>query len=134
MQNLLVDSNIFLRVFVKTNLDQTSQALKYLKLAKNDKIKLAVLSETIPEIEYVLRKVYKIPKNEIVENILTIVRAAYIGLEKRELWRDAIRIYSENNIDLIDAFLYVNKLDMNFKILSFDKDFVKLDKYAKQNL
>lgn len=126
MIKCLADTNIFVRIFVEDNLEQTSEAQKYLDQAKAGKIKLRVISEIIPEIEYVLRKVYKIKKDQIVDKLLLVTEATYIDVENRSEWTKAINIYSKNNIDLIDSFLYVSKLKNNMKILTFDKDFKKI--------
>lgn len=126
MKSFLADSNIFLRVFIQDNPIQTKESLKYLEDAKNGKIKITILSEIIPEIEYVLRKIYKQDKIEIVKDLEVICSTSYLYLDQRNIWLKTLKIYKNNNIDLIDAFLYQNKLEKNMKILSFDKDFKKI--------
>lgn len=126
MKNYLADSNIFVRIFVGDNHEQKEQALDYLNQAKNGKIKITVLSEIIPEVEYVLRKVYKINKKIIVGYLQGLVKDKFISVEKRDLWIDSLDIYFKNNVDLIDAYLYANKLKKNINIISFDKDFKKI--------
>jgi len=126
MIKFLADTNIFIRIFIQDNLGQTASAQKYLDQAKVGKIKLKVISELMPEIEYVLRKVYKIKREEIVDKLLLIIEASYIDIEKRDEWEKSIKIYKNNNIDLIDAFLYTIKLRDDMKILTFDKDFKKI--------
>lgn len=131
MIKCLADTNVFIRIFIQDNPEQTLEAQKYLDQAKSGKIKLRVISEIIPEIEYVLRKVYKIKREEIVDKLLLIIEASYLDIEKRQEWIKSLNIYKNNNIDLIDAFLYVIKLRDNIKILSFDKDFKKIKKLPK---
>lgn len=126
MKSFLADSNIFIRVFIQDNPIQTKESLKYLEDAKNGKIKIKILSEIVPEIEYVLRKVYKLDKTEIIQDLETICSTSYIHIDNKNIWLKALKIYKNNNIDLIDAFLYQNKLEKNMKILSFDKDFKKI--------
>lgn len=126
MKSFLADSNIFLRLFVQDNPVQTKESLKYLEDAKKGKIKILILSEIIPEIEYVLRKVYKRDKVEIVKDLNVICSTSYLDLQQKSIWLKSLKIYKNNNIDLIDAFLYQNKLEKNMKILSFDKDFKKI--------
>lgn len=128
MIRCLADTNIFVRFFVKDNPEQTLEAQKYLNQAKAGKVKIRVISEIIPEIEYVLRKVYKIKKDQIVDKLLLITEATYLDVEKRSEWSEALNLYSKNNIDLIDAFLYVSKMKYDMKILTFDRDFKKIIK------
>ena len=126
MKHFLADSNVFIRVFVKDNPKQTVEVLKYFENAKNGKIKITVLSEIIPEIEYVLRKVYKIDKQEIAGDLKSICLSNYLNLEQKTVWLKTLKLYEKNNVDLIDAFLYQNKLTSKAKILSFDEDFKKI--------
>lgn len=126
MKSFLADSNIFLRVFIQDNQIQTKESLKYLEEAKKGLIKITILSEIIPEIEYVLRKVYKLDKTEITKDLEKICSASYIHIDNRNIWLKTLKIYKNNNIDLIDSFLYQNKLEKNVKILSFDKDFKRI--------
>lgn len=126
MVNYLADTNIFIRIFVQDNPEQTKIAQKYLEQAREKLIKISVLSEIITEIEYVLTKVYKIEKKEVVDKLLLIVEATYLKVERRKEWVSAINIYSKYNVDLIDAFLYVLGNKKKYNILSFDKDFKKI--------
>jgi len=87
---------------------------------------LKIISEIIPEIEYVLRKVYKVSKDKIVDNLLLIMEASYLDIENRSEWTKSLNLYLKNNIDLIDSFLYISKLKYDMKILTFDKDFKKI--------
>lgn len=126
MIKCLTDTNIFIRIFIQDNPEQTLEAQKYLDQAKKGKLKLKIISEIIPEIEYVLRKVYKVSKDKIVDNILLIMEASYLDVENRPEWTKSLNLYLKNNIDLIDSFLYVSKLKHDMKILTFDKDFKKI--------
>ncbi len=126
MIKCLADTNIFIRIFIQDNPKQTLEAQKYLDQAKKGKIKLKIISEIIPEIEYVLRKVYKVSKDKIVDNLLLIMEASYLDIENRSEWTKSLNLYLKNNIDLIDSFLYISKLKYDMKILTFDKDFKKI--------
>lgn len=126
MKSYLADSNIFLRLFLQDNSKQSKKSASYISDAKDGKIEIVVSSEIIPEIEYVLRKVYKASKGVVIEHLSGIIKTSYIKVEKRNIWIEAINLYSNNNIDLIDALLYAEAKDQDLAILSFDEDFKKI--------
>lgn len=126
MISYLADTNIFIRFFVKDNLEQYNEVEKYFLLAQERKIKISVLSEVILEIEYVLKKVYKIPKDEIVKNLQSLVKMTYLSIDKHDSLSFALKYYLKNNVDLVDALIYVEAEKRKMKVFSFDKDFKKI--------
>jgi predicted nucleic-acid-binding protein len=126
MVTYLADTNIFIRLYTQGNSEQRKISEKTLKDCKDGRLKMLVLSEVIPEIEYVLRKVYKIDRKTISDHLFGLVMTTYINIEKRDVWKKAIKIYSKNNIDIVDAILFVESQNRKNEILSFDKDFKKV--------
>ena len=126
MVKYLAGSNIFIRFFIKDELGQYKEVERYFSSAKHGVIKIYVLSEVILEIEYVLRKVYKIPKNEISKNLSSLLKMSYLNIEKHESLVNSLKYYVKNNIDLVDALVYVESLKKGLVILSFGKDFKKI--------
>ena len=131
MKKYLADANIFLRAFLNDNKDQCKIAESYLKLTSDEKIEIEVISETLFEIEYVLRKTYEIDKKIIAKWLTGIVTTDYLIIEDRLSWLDVLTLYEKINIDLPDIFLFVKAIINGCDILSFDKDFEKLKKVYK---
>lgn len=126
MVSYLADTNVFVRFFIHDNPKQGEFFEKVLLECKKGKAKVTILSEVIPEIEYVLRKVYRIDRKKISENLLNLINTRYLGVEKRDVWRRAIQTYSKNNIDIVDAILFAESQSRRNEILSFDKDFKRI--------
>jgi predicted nucleic-acid-binding protein len=126
MVSYLADTNIFIRFFIKDDLEQYNEVERYFSLAQKGKIKISVLTEVILEVEYVLRKVYKIPRDEIAKNLQSLVKMTYLHIDKHDILSFALRYYLKNTIDLVDALIYIEAEKRNLKILSFDKDFKKI--------
>lgn len=126
MVTYLADTNILVRLYIQDNSEQFNLSLQILNDCKRGKIKITVLSEVVPEIEYVLRKVYKIDRKTIANHLLELIKTTYINIEKRDIWKEAIKVYSKNNLDIIDAVLFVESQNRKNEILSFDKDFRKI--------
>jgi len=126
MKKYYVDSNFFLRFILKDNLNQWKVANDYFKEAKLEKVKLVFLTETIIEIEYVLRKVYKLSRKIISKYLLTLLSISYFEITDRELLRDALLYYVKKNIDFVDIIIFLKAKEENAEVLTFDKDFDNL--------
>lgn len=128
MKTFFADTNLFIRFFLKDNLQLTRKSKLAFLRAKKKKIRLIVISEIIPEIEYIFRKVYHLSRKETEKHLSNLVKAPYFEIERRILWLEALKIYSETKIDLVDIFLFVMANKEKASILSFDKDFKKLER------
>lgn len=93
MKKYYVDSNFFLRFILKDNLNQWKVANDYFKEAKLEKVKLVFLTETIIEIEYVLRKVYKLSRRIILKYLLTLLSINNFEITDQELLKDTLLYY-----------------------------------------
>ena len=128
MKKYYVDSNFFLRFILKDNLNQWIVANGYFKEAKLEKVKLVFLTETIIEIEYVLRKVYKLSRRIILKYLLTLLSINNFEIIDKELLKDALLYYGEKNIDFVDIIIFLKARSQNAEVLTFDKDFDKISK------
>jgi predicted nucleic-acid-binding protein len=126
MKKYYVDSNFFLRFILKDNLNQWKVANDYFKEAKLEKVKLVFLTETIIEIEYVLRKVYKLSRKIISKYLLTLLSISYFEITDRELLKNALLYYVKKNIDFVDIIIFLKAKEENAEVLTFDKDFDNL--------
>ena len=121
-----IDANYFLRFILKDNLAQWKIANNYFEKAKQEKIKLVFLTEVILEIEYVMRKVYKLNRKLIFKYISTLLVINSFEVIDREVLKLALLTYLDKNIDFVDAILFYKAKSKQAGILSFDKDFGRI--------
>ena len=121
-----IDANYFLRFILKDNLAQWKIANNYFEKAKQEKIKLVFLTEVILEIEYVMRKVYKLNRKLIFKYISTLLIINSFEVIDREVLKLALLTYLDKNIDFVDAILFYKSKNRRAEVLSFDKDFDKM--------
>lgn len=131
MRTFFADTNLFIRFFLKDNALLTKKAKFYFLQARSKKIRLLIVSEIIPEIEYILRKVYQLTRKEIEKHLSSLVRTTYFEIERRNLWLEVLRIYPEIKVDLVDIFLFLIAKKEKAEVLSFDKDFRKLKRFLR---
>lgn len=121
-----IDANYFLRFILKDNLNQWKIANNYFEKAKQEKVKLVFLTEVILEIEYVMRKVYKLERKFIFKYISTLLVINSFEIIDREVLKLALLVYLDKNIDFVDAILFYKSRNRQAEVLSFDKDFAKI--------
>mgnify|MGYP001580120878 FL=1 len=125
MPTYYIDANYFLRFILKDNLTQWKIANNYFEKAKQEKIKLVFLTEVILEIEYVMRKVYKLDRKLIFKYISTLLVINSLEVIDREILKMALLAYLNMNVDFVDAILFYKAENRQAEVLSFDKDFAK---------
>ena len=131
IKRLYVDANVLLRFLLGTDEKAVVEVEKYLDRSNKGLVELHLISEIIPEIEYVLRKVYKVQRDDLADRLLKLLRIDHVVIESRDLWMRAFELYPKVNIDLMDIFLFVKAKSSLGEVLSFDKDFKKLVKFDK---
>ena len=116
----LIDTNIILRYILN---DHTELSKKSIKILENKNVCIKI--EIIAEVVYILEKLYKIPRKEIVSALQVLFSYKNIEVIEKDVVLFALEIYKSKKIDLIDTILISYNKIRNFEILSFDKDILK---------
>ena len=128
IENYFIDTNIFLRVFVKENEKSYNDCLSFLHVVENGKNKFFISNFVIAEINWVLKSFYKIQKDEVIKDIESILRIRNIKINDKCDIHRCLEMYKENGVKYVDALIASNKIlqNKNAVIVSYDKDFDKM--------
>lgn len=126
MKKYFIDTNVILRFLLKDNEKYFSQAKNYFEKAKKEEIELNLIPEVLFEIDYVLRGVYSLSKNEVVDILLKLIKTPYLKISSREMLLTTVEKYKSINVDLFDIYLFYFSLSKDSLVFSFDKDFNKI--------
>lgn len=121
-----IDTNAILRYLLKDNIEQFNKANVIFEKAREGDLYIVVLESVLVECIYVLMKFYKVPKNEIVSKLETLLN--YKGVknsDKTELLK-ALQIFKEKNIAIVDCIIYVKAKQSQSNIFTFDEKLLKL--------
>ncbi len=132
MNHIYIDTNVIVRFIIKDNIQQNRKAREYIALSQQKKVVLTILTEIILEVEYVLRKTYKIPREDITKSLESVVEMSYFHVMDRDILKQALVIYKSRTVDLVDIILFLKAKKAGADVLSFDKDFGKLRKLKKE--
>lgn len=124
-----LDTNIFLRPIIKDDLQKTNDCRKLFDLIEQEKIKVVTSSIVLAELVWTSISFYKISKKEIIKILKGILKLKGLKLSNNCNMFLAIAFYEKNNIKFTDTLIAANTFfsKKNVKIISYDKDFDKLD-------
>jgi predicted nucleic acid-binding protein len=127
MEDLFVDTNIFLRFLLKDDRKKAERCKNLFERARKDKVRLFTSDLVIAEVVWTLESFYELSKKEVSEKVKRLLTLKNLGVPSASLLIEALVIYEEKNIDFIDAYNYILMLNGGLKrIASYDEDFDRL--------
>lgn len=126
---VFVDTNVFLRFFVKDVESQYEQARVLFEKAETGKIKLETSELVIAEIVWVLESFYGFSRKEITGVLSVLLASKNLRIASHARISDAVDLYSGGNMDFIDAYNIAYMRSKKYsKIATFDiKHFKKVE-------
>lgn len=124
-----IDSNIFLRVFVKEDSDAYNDCYKLLTLIKENKLDAVTSGIVIAEVCWTLLRFYHLPKRDVVRLLQSIFHLNGLTITDTYDYSKTIALFTTYPIKYVDAQIasippiYAKK----WTIISYDRDFDKLD-------
>lgn len=124
----LIDTNIIIRFLVGDHAEHLAQSSAIFERVEQCEIEVHILESVIMEVFFVLTKFYKLPKNEVINDLKRILSLEGVVNDDKLLLFETLSIIENKNIDFVDALLCAKKRLQGFDILSFDNDIKKCSK------
>lgn len=122
-----IDTNIFIRFFVKDEKRVFDECFKFIEKIKQGKIKAAISTVILLEIHFVLSSFYNFPKDRICQALASILNLPNLKFIDNFNQQKALEFYQSKNIKFTDCLIASILFDKpNYSIVSYDKDFDKL--------
>jgi predicted nucleic-acid-binding protein len=83
-------------------------------------VKEIILESVVAESVYVLTKIYKVPKNKAATALIDILRYKGIGNRDRQELIQALHLFSERKLNIVDCILCVKAAGPDVSLFSFD--------------
>jgi len=134
MKKYYIDTNIFLRVLVVEEKNQSKQCINFLNKVKNNQVRAVTGNIVIAEVAWVLKSYYKFSKEKIVEFVKSIINLRGLTIEDNLDIRKSLEIFANENIKYVDALIASIKeiQEKKWTVVSFDKDFDKIGVNRKE--
>jgi len=123
----LPDTNVIVRYLMKDDEVQYSKAKEFFDKVKHGSSKAIIIESVIAECIYVLTKIYKVPRITAAESLSDILHYRGIANDDQKELINALTLFSERNIDIVDCILCVKAANAEVSLFSFDDDLNKID-------
>ena len=128
----LPDTNIILRYLLDDVPQLSAKASALFEKVRVGNEKVLILESVLAECVCVLNKFYKVPKPEVVEKLQGLLLYKGIANEDKKDLVEALNIYSDHWIDIVDCILCAKSRNHNLHLLSFEEKLIKLCKSSKK--
>jgi len=125
MKRVLIDTNILLRLLLNDIPSQKKITEELLQKARNEEISILVPEIIIFEIEFSLSKYYCVPKHKVIEKLQTILAMNFIDIERRQIFTNALELYSVKTVSLVDCFVHTISNIEKYELFTFDKKILR---------
>jgi len=123
-----LDTNIFIRFLTDDVPDKADACEDIFKKAVEKQETLFTTDLVIAEIVWVLESFYKLQKNEVQDKVEKILNTPNLTCPHKDLILSALILYSEKNIDYINAYnaLILKEYGIE-ELYSYDKHYDRID-------
>jgi len=120
MKKYIADTNFILRYFLADNKESYKQTKLIFEQARTGQCQIEIEQSVFTEVTFVLSSFYEVPRIEIVRILKSLL--SYKGIKvDSDIYSDALDIYLENNIHIVDSIIALKTLKSGNELLTFDK-------------
>ena len=121
----LLDANIIIRFLVGDDEKFLLRSIEYFKDIEISKLQVEILEGVLMEVFFVLTKFYRLPKNEVISDLKTILALDGVVNSNKIILHETLTIVETKNIDFVDALICAKSNLQGYGKLSFDNDVKK---------
>lgn len=124
----LIDTNIIIRFLVGDHTEHLAQSSAIFERVEKGEIEVHILESVVMEAFFVLTKFYKLPKEEVINDLKRILLLEGMVNDDKLILFETLSIIENKNIDFVDALLCARQRLQGSEILSFDNDIKKCNR------
>src|SRR3989338_11091753 len=125
MKSIFLDSNIWLRLFLKDQENQYTQVSNLFKLIEESHLRPYTSTVVFLEVNFVLTSFYSLTKEKALFYLNKIREVRNITIIENENLDNALKYYRHYKIKFTDC-LIAAQIPKGLTLVSFDKDFKKI--------
>lgn len=123
---ILPDTNVVLRYLLRDDDLQYAKAAEFFEKVRVGNEKAIIMESVLVECVYILMKFYKVPKHEVADNLIKLLQYKGIANVDRKTLVEALRLFAEQNVDIVDCIVLARVKQGEGRLFSFDKALNKL--------
>lgn len=117
----LIDTNVIIRFLVGDHKEHLEISTEIFKKIESGEYEVVILESVVMEVLFVLIKFYKLPKDEVIDDLKKIIALRGV-IGDKVLLIETLNIVENKNIDFVDALICAKSKLQGYGKLSFDKD------------
>jgi len=126
VEKIFLETSIFIRYFTADDKKKLKDCFRLLEIIENEgKFRSYTSNIVILEILFVLTRVYKFSKKEVLEGIQKILSLRNITLVEKTDTKVALALFKKYNIKYADC-LISTQIPKGTKLVSYDEEFAKI--------
>ncbi len=111
----LIDTNIIIRFLVGNDEEFLLQSTEIFQNIENGTVQVEILSEALMECYFVLTKFYKLPKNEVINDLKTILSLQGVVNQDKIILLETLNLIENKHIDFADVLICAKTKLQNYK-------------------
>lgn len=128
---VFIETSIFIRFFAKDDERKYEECVKLFSFIKEGKLNPYVSNIVLLEILFVLTRLYKFSKSEVIKDIRRILLLRNMTLIEKTNTREALSLWEKYNIKYGDC-LIATQIPKNTTIVTYDADFSKISSLSSK--
>lgn len=126
MKSYLVDTNYFLRLFIKDNSEQYRVVYTFFQRAIKAEIEIFTTVIVFFEVYWVISKFYQYNKEQTIVMLKKILQMDFLQIENRDILTGTIELFELSNLDLEDCYnIIYYQVNSYSQFATFDKQVLK---------
>jgi predicted nucleic acid-binding protein len=121
MQDILIDTNVIIRLFDVSDPAQTDKAKRIFVKAKEKKLLLVLAPPVLFEVAWVLKSAHKRTNEEVLDVLESIIDWPGLNVLDRDIAKNAILLARDRKSSFADAYLAVTAQKYNLQVATFNK-------------
>lgn len=122
---VFLDANIFLRFYVKEDIVSHEECVGLISLCNLGSVRPYTSNIVISEVIYVLMKLYKFPKSEVLSAIDDLLNLRNLTVVEKTDTKRAITIFRKLNVKIGDC-LIATQVPEGAALCTYDTDFARI--------
>lgn len=118
----LIDTNVIIRFLIGDHKEHFEVAKDIFLKIERSEIDVYILDTVLMEVFFVLTKFYKLPKNEVIADLKTILALEGVINSDKIILNETLNIIEHKNIDFVDALICAKSSLQGYSKISFDTD------------
>jgi len=125
VEKIFLETSVFIRYFTADDKKKFKDCVRLLEIIEKGKARPYTSNIVIFEVLFVLARIYKFSKKEVLEGIQKILDLRNLTLVEKTNTRKALETFQKLNIKFPDC-LITTQVPRNSKIATYDEDFAKI--------